>query len=713
MFKKLVSFALATTLVVALLFTVGAEDRVKNADVLDLRLADEKFLSTATLEDDFNDDSIVIIFTRAASRDNRDLTARNFRDIGAVEVTDIVRISDREYAYAQGLWNAEQSVRLSGSSVAMQNYSDARREAAENTLVNFEEVRRVINVRLDRNCKENVLQVVQRLQKREDLQYVGVNYICTEIVTDSLRPNDEFYVAPPSNANHQWAVNRINLPAAWGITTGVSTVRVGILDTAIDGTHPDLINRIDTALSRDFVDFPGDRVGNSLSARAPTRHGSHVAGIVGAQGNNGIGIAGTAWNIRLVSLRVINNVNNLAADRGHLRVAWAIDYARERGIPILNASLSIGVNDSANQPIRTAVRMYNGLFIQSAGNDNLNTNNNPRFGGFPNVIVVGASDSNDVRGVGSNSNHGSTSVHLFAPGEEIISTVPTDTTFIAYQRMSGTSQAAPHVAGVAALILSRHLGARPEEIKWAILEGADRGTRLATRRSFNGLCITGGRLNAHRALLAMQSIQSATIQHMTYGVHHIRNSATGRYLDSSSNSVFIAITREDVHWQRWVVQRMTPSTFQIRASNSSAAPGSVQMVGRNGSNAVLGTTVNDVTVTRNLNDGTVTFLSGGLALSANAQGALSWATPVSNSANQRWLLEPHRLNYQRGDVDGNGTINVTDMNTISQYVMGTRVPNAVQFFQADLNRDGSITDLDVTQIHRFLDGQTSVLDGWH
>jgi hypothetical protein len=312
------------------------------------------------------------------------------------------------------------------------------------------------------------------------------------------------------------------------------------------------------------------------------------------------------------------------------------------------------------------------------------------------------------------SNIGANSVHLFAPGGQNNSlNDPTNnilTTGLANGRptLSGTSFAAPHVAGVAALIMNRFPNATPAQVKWAILDGADKGTRLTTNRSLNGLCITGGRLNAHRALQRMQSLQNLTNHDMTYGVHHIRNAATLMYLDISGSRAFQNVFTYDRTAQRWIVQR-NGNNFQLRTFNSPGIPGFIQMISRNTSNnqSVIGTTVADITIQRS-SAGTVMFRHGNFAL-APVGGFVDWV-PVSSAANQWWHLEPHRLTYQRGNVNQLNGIDAVDVTWVSQHITGARQFTALEIFLADADRDGKIDSADLTQLSRFTQGLSSVLD---
>lgn len=492
MLKKIISYALILSFVFSMMINVSANNigdtTSINIEDINFITPDEQILSTATINDDFADDSVIVIFTTEASRNNRDFTAEDFKDIGALKVEDITRLSDKEYSNIEPVWTAQEQMEKSArrdmlnrsiinggvsseTYEAVVQYEVVKEAAEENTMVNVDEFRRIVLITLAEPGKANVMQAIETLKLRDDIRYAGPNYIMGEAL-DSTVSNDP-------RIDEQWAFNKISLPNAWDITTGSATVNVGILDTGINGEHEDLKNRINTQLSRDYAETTNGLVDSN-------GHGTHVAGIIGAQGGNSIGISGINWDVRLVSLKVLTSSGTWGSN-GRSAVAMAVNHARENNIPILNASLKIGYDDEANQPIRDAVAGYTGLFIQSAGNSSENTNDSARFEGFNNVIVVGSTDAND--NCSTFSNWGSTSVHLFAPGTSILSTYEEG-----YASLSGTSMAAPHVAGVLALMIARYPNLSMAQQKTIILNSVDQLSQLSE------LSMTGGRLNANKAL---------------------------------------------------------------------------------------------------------------------------------------------------------------------------------------------------------------------
>ena len=276
---------------------------------------------------------------------------------------------------------------------------------------------------------------VARLNEDPDVEYAEPDYPGMA----SMAINDP-------QASQQWAVNKIQLPAAWDLTGGTKTVKVAIIDTGIDSKHPDLAGQV--VGGRDFVNNDSDPMDDQ-------GHGTHVAGTVAALTNNGVGVAGIAWGSSLVAVKVLG-----ANGSGYTSaIADGINYAVSQGAKVINMSLG---SSQTNTTLTTAVNnaLAAGVVVVcAAGNDGRSTPMYPAA--IKGVVAVGSTDSLDNRS--SFSNYG-TWVTVAAPGSGIVSTYKGG----GYQTMSGTSMASPHVAGVAALIRSRYPDWTAAQVKAAI-----------------------------------------------------------------------------------------------------------------------------------------------------------------------------------------------------------------------------------------------------
>ncbi|MCI0538487.1 MAG: tandem-95 repeat protein, partial [Verrucomicrobiales bacterium] len=247
----------------------------------------------------------------------------------------------------------------------------------------------------------------------------------------------------------------LQAPEAWGYGTGSRRVKVAVIDTGIDYFHPDLVDNIwvndeipgngedddhngyiDDVHGYDFVTDDSDPLDDHS-------HGTHIAGIIGAVGNNRIGISGICWNVTLIALKCFDETGSATIDD----VVESIHYAIENGANIINASWGNAERSRALEEAIAEADRAGLLVVAAAGNDNSDTLFYPAV--YPQVISVAATDQNDRRA--RFSNYGPR-VDISAPGELIYSTLP-DTRYDLY---SGTSMAAPHAAGLAALVLANH-----------------------------------------------------------------------------------------------------------------------------------------------------------------------------------------------------------------------------------------------------------------
>lgn len=286
---------------------------------------------------------------------------------------------------------------------------------------------------------------------------------------------------------------------AWKTTTGNGTGQgplIAIIDSGADLDHPDLVgnlwvnpgeipgNGIDDDGNGVIDDVHGYDAGdNDGSPDDVVGHGTHVAGTIGAVGNNGIGVTGVMQDARLMILK-IDSGGRITTD-GAIRAAL---YATKMGADITNNSWG---GSRLNQATEDAYRSSPALHIAAAGNNGANTDRTPFYPmGFdiPNMIAVGATDHNDAKA--GFSNYGATSVDVTAPGKDILSTKNGG----GYHILSGTSMASPFVTGVAGLIMSAYPEASHEEIKQRLIEGSDKVPGL------EGYSVSNGRVNAAKAL---------------------------------------------------------------------------------------------------------------------------------------------------------------------------------------------------------------------
>jgi subtilisin family serine protease len=296
-------------------------------------------------------------------------------------------------------------------------------------------------------------------------------------------------------------------PEAWDVTTGSDSIVIAVIDTGADLDHQDLEGNIWRNTGEDWIGgTPGhngvDDDGNGKTddyygwdfANGDNDpdddsdgHGTHVAGIMAAEGNNGLGIAGINWTASIMPLKVLTaDKRGLVSDE-----IAAIDYAIGNGARIINASLG-GPNFSQSEynAIQRA-REAGVLFVAAAGNATTDNDTNPVYPAshdLDNIISVAATDHDDA--LSNTSNYGVNSVDVAAPGVSIYST----TVGNSYQYRSGTSMAAPHVSGLAALIWATHNSLTYSQVKGHISNGVE------VKGNLYGVVLTGGRINAYNSL---------------------------------------------------------------------------------------------------------------------------------------------------------------------------------------------------------------------
>jgi len=307
-------------------------------------------------------------------------------------------------------------------------------------------------------------------------------------------------------AGQVYSMGKIDAADAWNLTTGSKSVVVGVVDTGIDYTHPDLAANIwknpgeipGNGIDDDHDGFVDDVhgfnfVSNTGNVMDDNGHGTHVAGTIAAVGNNSVGVVGVNWSASLMALKFLDSTGSGYVSDAVRAINYATMMRKTYGVNVrvLNNSWGGGGYSAALDAAITASNNAGILFVAAAGN---NATNNDTTAQYPanytaaNVISVAASDQTDK--LASFSNYGATTVDLAAPGVNIYSTLPNNR----YGTYSGTSMATPLVSGVAALSWAYKSDATVTDVRNAILQGVDKISSLSRKVA------SGGRLDAYNTL---------------------------------------------------------------------------------------------------------------------------------------------------------------------------------------------------------------------
>ncbi|HTG45058.1 MAG TPA: S8 family peptidase, partial [Verrucomicrobiae bacterium] len=348
-----------------------------------------------------------------------------------------------------------------------------------------------------------LLKWIEELKASGQFEYVEPNYI----YETSATPNDARFFDGTLWGLQNYGQNGgvpgsdISATNAWDFSIGSTNVIVAVIDTGVRYTHRDLAAQmwhnpgeipgngtdddndgyVDNEFGIDAFDNDGDPLDDD-------GHGTHVSGTIGAAANDGNPHVGVAWKVRIMALRA-----GTGTGLPSTAIVECMEFAGDHGAKVINASFGGFGFSQAQFDAINALRAKGVLFVAAAGNDNNDNDLRPAYPAsfrLDNIISVAAMDRRDL--LASFSNFGKTTVHLGAPGVEIYSTYNGSDTD--YQLLQGTSMAAPHVAGVAALVAAYLPGASYSEIRQRILDGVTKVPTLADRT------ITGGRLNAFRSL---------------------------------------------------------------------------------------------------------------------------------------------------------------------------------------------------------------------
>jgi subtilisin family serine protease len=396
----------------------------------------------------------------------------------------------------------------------------------------------------------------------------------------------------------------VDAPEFWDIIGGTPGIVVAVLDSGLNFTHPDLQNIAWTnpgEIAGDGIDNDSDGKVDDVTGwdftnndNDPTDdhgHGSNVSGIIAANRDNGVGVAGMLSGVKILVCKILNSSNSGSTSN----LIAATTYARLRGVPVMNLSLQSYPYSSALDTEFTACQSAGITLCICAGNQGLNNDTTPNYPScYPqsNIIAVGNHDRTDVRwsGAFNPSNYGSASVDLFAPGTDILSPV----LGTAYSSYTGTSQATPFVTAVCAAIKYSNPSWTATEIKSCILNS------VVTRASYSGICTTGGRLNA------VDSIARA------FRLLPTQDSDGDRF---SNYFEYLAGTRSDVASSRPVVSTdTTGGYFRLGVGRVTRADGHFEIETSTDLNTWRTTGITDFSTSSNL--------LGGIPGSAGSRGFL-------------------------------------------------------------------------------------------
>lgn len=378
--------------------------------------------------------------------------------------------------------------------------SQAKFDRAQQTFENKEELK-------------ELNQLVAELKKQSGIETIEPNYL----VKADLEPNDPYYNSLGSWGQSYfdlWGLRQINTAGAWDLQTGSNSVTVAVIDSGIDQAHPDIAANLwvnQDEIAGNFIDddangYTDDRNGWDFvqydgNPQDDYGHGTHVAGTIGAIGNNNLGVVGVSWQSQIMNIRFLDNLgygSNMAGSQ-------AIRYAADNGAKIASNSWGCNCQSTLIDDAISYAESKNMLVVAAAGNDG-NDALDYSPAGAEQAVTVGASDTTDT--LASFSNRGA-KLDVAAPGVDILSLKATNDTICPtaktvgtiYCRLSGTSMATPHVSGLAALLLSQQPNLSLTSLRYWLRQGAvDLG--LPGRDLVYGY----GRINAFNSLNTLSEL---------------------------------------------------------------------------------------------------------------------------------------------------------------------------------------------------------------
>ncbi|MEQ1836928.1 MAG: S8 family serine peptidase [Candidatus Nitrotoga sp.] len=536
------------------------------------------------------------------------------------------------------------------------------------------------------------LLAVKALRARADVLSADLNYIRRA----QRAPNDPAY-------KYQWHYPLINLPQAWDVTTGSANVIVAVIDTGVFMAHPDLATNLTTgydfisdparALDFDGIDINPDDPGDATVVGQSSWHGTHVAGTIAATSNNNSGVASVAWLSKIMPLRVLGKGGGTSYDIMQA-VRYAARLSNDSGnVPpqkadIINLSLGGTSPSAAEQNIYTQARNAGVIIIAAAGNNNSGDLLYPAS--YEGVVSVSAVDMNKVKAPYSNFG---TKIDIAAPGgntrvdlnndgisDGVVSTLVDDssgTRVASLKSYAGTSMASPHVAGVAALMVSVRKAAS------STLTPAEFDTLIFNGTIVNDLGATGrDDIYGYGLIDAFKAVQAASVAIVIPTALNV-NPTTLNFgtLADASTSRTLTVSKSGTGNLSVASVSVSPGATWLTVTETTVDP-----------STKLGTYT--VTATKGtLSDGaysaTITFTTdAGTTVKVNV--SLSIGAAVTSNANVGYL---YVLLLNTETFDTVGALEVAANNGIYNYSF-SGVPPGTYYIAAgsDMNNDGSVCD---------------------
>ena len=400
---------------------------------------------------------------------------------------------------------------------------------------------RALNEKRDEAAFKALQRVVDRYKGDPNVEFAQPSYVAQATAT----PNDPFFHSSYNFPGYEdlWGLRKINAEAAWNLTTGSTNVVVAVIDSGVNAGHPDLAANMwkntDGSTGWNFLT-------NTNNPADDNGHGSMVAGVLGAVGNNGVGVVGVNWNTRIMALKFLDSRGN----GSNTNAAKALQWAADRGAKVINNSYGCNCKDRMLQDAVGYAHNRGSFVVVAAGNgvrdaagnflgtvdalDNAPANADQ-------AVTVGSTDYYDTKAYDSNTGP---KLDVTAPGVNIISTKGGNMCNGDYCIASGTSFAAPHVSGIAALLLTRNGSLTNEQIRQTIRRNSHDLGSAGKDNSFGY-----GRIDANRALTPA----------------YIGGVKSGRCLDvpGASRNNGVPITIWDCHGgenQQWTIDTSVPNS---------------------------------------------------------------------------------------------------------------------------------------------------------